>query len=447
MLMEAQMNEHTNLRTVHPDLTPRFNAVLAGRQGGLPGGAGDLSDALLEDAVVVGASDIHVEPHREGARVRLRVDGAVRDACHLNTELGKVLVNQFKALANLDPIVRFTPRDAHARFASGAGPIDLRLGLAPVLERDALSVRLLDPNRLQRSILELGLRKESFRLLKEWLEDTNGMFITTGPTGSGKTTTLYALLHHLKMANKVILSLEDPVEYQVDGISQIQIDALHEFDFADGIKAVLRHDPDYLMIGEIRDAASAHTAVRAAIAGRVLLSTMHSRDCVGAIAALRNWGLLNHEIGESLGVVVTQRLVRKLCVECCERRPTRELEAEWFHAMGLECPTHLWESQGCEKCHQLGFKGRTGVFELWRLDEEDYQMILRDSDEHRLRAWLQERGHRFLISEALELLDQGVTTFGEVRRVSAGTVGGGGMSGQRGVVKAMVNGLEISEVV
>lgn len=418
------MNEQKSLRMVHPDLSPRFSAVLGAREGGLHGGAGDLSDALLEDAVVLGASDIHVEPHRDGARVRMRVDGAVRDACHLSTEMGRVVVNQFKALANLDPIVRFTPRDAHARFVSSTGPIDLRLGLAPVLERDALSVRLLDPNRLQRSILELGLRKESFQLLTEWLEDTNGMFIATGPTGSGKTTTLYALLHQLKSTNKVILSLEDPVEYQVDGISQIQIDSLHNFEFADGIKAVLRHDPDYLMIGEIRDAASAHTAVRAAIAGRVLLSTMHSRDCVGAIAALRNWGLLNHEIGESLAVLVTQRLVRKLCVECCERRGINALEAEWFHALGLECPANVWESRGCEKCHQIGYKGRTGVFELWRLDEDDYQMILRNSDEHRLRAWMYERGHRFLISEALDLLDQGVTTFTEVRRVAAGTVSG-----------------------
>lgn len=441
------MNEHSSLRMVHTDLTPRFNAVIGAGQGGLHAGMGDLTGALLEDAVILGASDIHVEPHRDGARVRLRVDGTVRDACHLNSEKGKVLVNQFKALANLDPIVRFTPRDAHARYMSGTGPVDLRLGLAPTLERDALSVRILDPNRLQRSILELGLRKESFRLLEEWLEDTNGMFVATGPTGSGKTTTLYALLHQLKLANKVILSLEDPVEYQVDGISQIQIDSLHNFEFADGIKAVLRHDPDYLMIGEIRDAASAHTAVRAAIAGRVLLSTMHSRDCVGAIAALRNWGLLNHEIGESLAVVVTQRLVRKLCVECCERKALGALEAEWFHALGLECPAHLWASRGCEKCHQLGFKGRTGVFELWRLDEDDYQMILRDSDEHRLRAWLQERGHRFLLSEALELLDQGVTTFGEVRRVAAGTLGGMPAIGQRRPADRVAQELDFSEAV
>lgn len=441
------MNEQSNLRTVHPGLTPRFSAVVQGRQGGTHPGVGDLADALLDDAVQLGASDIHVEPHRDGARVRLRLDGAVRDSCHLNTDLGKVLVNQFKALANLDPIVRFTPRDAHGRFISSSGPIDLRLSLAPVLERDALSVRILDSNRLQRSILELGLRKESYQLLSEWLEDTNGMFITSGPTGSGKTTTLYALLHRLKTANKVIISLEDPVEYQVDGISQIQIDSLHNFQFADGIKAVLRHDPDYLMIGEIRDAASAHTAVRAAIAGRVLLTTMHSRDCVGAIAALRNWGLLNHEIGESLAVVVTQRLVRKLCVDCCERKLPSRAEAEWFHSQNLDCPGHLWESRGCERCRHVGFKGRVGVFELWRLDEEDYQMILRNADEHRLRAWLHERGHRFLISEALDLLDQGVTTFGEVERVAAGTVNAASPTAPRTTPRIPIGEAELGEVI
>jgi general secretion pathway protein E len=423
--LNMDMKESLSLRTVYPELAPFFCGVLRDRTATTAlnrGGPAELAEALIEDATRLGASDIHIEPHSEGARVRIRLDGALRDICHLETDTGKMLVNQFKALANLDPIVRFTPRDAHARFQSSTGQLDLRLALAPVLDRDALSIRLLDPRRLQRSITEIGLTEANLRLVTEWLKDINGMFIAAGPTGSGKSTTLYALLHSLKLSDKVILSLEDPLEYQVDGISQIQIDALHDFQFADAIKAVLRHDPDYLMVGEIRDAESAHTAISAAIAGRALLSTMHSRDCVGAITALRNWGLRDHEIAESLFVVVAQRLVRKLCLDCCERHAPSAAQAAWFQSLGLECPSRLWESKGCAKCHQLGFKGRTGVFEFWRLDENDYQMIIRHSDEHRLRAWLEEKGHRFLITGGFDLLDQGVTTFEELRRVAAGTL-------------------------
>jgi general secretion pathway protein E len=428
------MSEPMTTRGLHPELAPAFNRARERKiaeAGEVRGGLAELAECLLEDACELGASDIHVEPHREGARLRMRIDGAVRDIAHLPVQEGKVLVNQFKAMASLDPIVRFTPRDAHAQFRSRDGVVDLRIALAPTLDRDALSIRLLDPRRLRRSITELGLSGANLQLLSDWLNDIAGMFVATGPTGSGKTTTLYALLHSLKMANRVILSLEDPVEYQVDGISQIQIDELHEFQFSDGIRAVLRHDPDYLMVGEVRDAASAHTAVSAAIAGRALLTTMHSRDCVGAITALRNWGLQDHEIGESLAVVVTQRLIRKLCVHCCERRVPGPREEAWFQALNLEVPNHLWDSRGCSRCRQLGFQGRTGVFELWRLDESDYQMILRHGDEHRLRAFLSQKGHRFLYQEALALLDQGVTTFEEVRRVAAGTLVGS-WAGERG---------------
>ncbi|MDX1951177.1 MAG: ATPase, T2SS/T4P/T4SS family [Verrucomicrobiota bacterium] len=419
------MDRYPALRSMHPALMPHFSSALLDRYSEFAtehSGNADLAQALLEDSCRLGASDIHIEPHRSGTRIRIRLDGVVRDICHLPTEIGKVLVNQFKALANLDPIIRFTPRDGHARFEHRKASVDLRLALAPVLDRETLTVRILDPLRLERSIHDLGFASAHITLLSQWINDINGLFVATGPTGSGKTTTLYALLHSLKLLNKVILSLEDPVEYQIDGVSQIQIDELHHFQFADGIKAVLRHDPDYMMVGEMRDAESAHTAVRAAIAGRVLLTTLHSRDCVGTISALRNWGLNDHEIAESLSVVLSQRLVRKLCSDCSERKSPERFQQEWFQSLDIDCPAHFWESKGCEKCHQLGVRGRTGVFELWRLQPEDCQAIIQHADEHRLRAWLNDRGHRFLFTEALELLTQGAISFEEFRRVVAGTL-------------------------
>jgi general secretion pathway protein E len=423
---KSTAKDNVTARAFYPELLPLFTPMISRLKEAGPGEAHpaprELANTLLSDAFELGASDIHIEPHREGARIRVRVDGTIRDVVHLSTQQGKTVVNQFKAFAGLDPIARFTPQDAHARMQCNGNSCDIRLALAPTLDRETLAIRLLDPKRLERSVTELGLTSSHLQRLTDWLEEVSGIFLSTGPTGSGKTTTLYAMLHSLKMMNRVILSLEDPVEYQIDGVSQIKIDELHEFQFAQGIKALLRHDPDYLMVGEIRDRDSAHTAVHAAISGRVLLSTMHARDCVGAISALRNWNLADHEIGESLSVVVAQRLIRKLCIHCSNRRDLTDSEAAWFATFKVSPPRHVWEGEGCAACRHLGYKGRTGLFELWKLDESDYQMILHHTDEHALRVHLCEKGHRFLISEALAALDQGITTVSEVRRATAGTV-------------------------
>lgn len=413
-----------NPRRLRPELLPVFTRRFTGSAPaeGTLHLSGSVVHELVADACAIGASDIHINPQHDGARVRIRVDGTVFDVVQVSIEEGKMLINQFKALANLDPIARFNPRDAHAAMRVNQSPINLRLALAPTLDRETLTVRILDPARLDRSISDLGFSGQQFRTLRDWLEAVSGMFITAGPTSSGKTTTLYAMLQQLKAANKVILTLEDPVEYQLDGIAQVQIDELHHLQFAEGLKALLRHDPDYLMLGEIRDPHTAKTAVTAAIAGRVLLSTLHARDCVGALTALRNWSLADHEIAESAAVIVAQRLMRKLCLNCCERRDLESDEVAWFEALEIAPPTHVWESKGCDHCHNLGYKGRTGVFELWRMDDSDYQQILRHSDEHRLRMHLLEKGHRFLAQEVVAKLQEGVTTMAEAKKVITGLV-------------------------
>lgn len=423
-------------RSFRPELVPGFVAV---HNESLPENAEaqarrnfpDLVTPLLEDCTSLQASDIHIEPHHNGARLRVRLDGVVCDVAHLSIATGKTLVNQLKAMAGLDPIARFTPQESHATVPLGGNKrIDLRIALAPSMDRETVAIRLLDPRRLDRSISALGLGSRNHRILSEWIEDVSGMFLGTGPTGSGKTTTLYSLLRRLKDANRVVLSLEDPVEYQIDGISQIEVDELHGLNFAEGIKSLLRHDPDYMMLGEIRDSISAHTAVNAAISGRVLLSTMHSRDCVGAITALRNWELTDHEIAESVSVVMAQRLVRKVCTECGERRKASESETRWLQQYGFEPPAHLWEGRGCNACRNLGYRGRTGVFELWRLHESDYQMVLRHTDEHRLRMHLLDRGHSTLVNEAYAKMEEGITSFAELRQVAAGSFPGGEVFGE-----------------
>jgi len=246
----------------------------------------------------------------------------------------------------------------------------------------------------------------------------NGMFLCAGPTGSGKTTTIYALLHELKFANRAIVSIEDPVEYQVDGITQIKIDELHHVDFAEAVKSVLRLDPDFLMLGEIRDAASAHSAVNAAISGRVLLSTVHSRDAVGAITALRNWGLPDHEIAEALVVVVAQRLVRRLCPHCRREGKPTATDLQWLKAMHLPSRGAFWEAKGCKECQNLGYFGRTGIFELWRLDEHDYETLLNHADEHALRQSFAARSSSTLLQDAIAKVRAGTTSLAEIRKLS-----------------------------
>lgn len=414
-------NPAVTQRPLRPDLAPTLVAALSDETDA-DAPTVRIARAMLEDACHVDATDVHIEPHRNGARVRFRIDGSVRDICQLTPDQSRILTNQVKTHSGLNAVVHFTPVETRARFDSKAGAVDLRISVAPALNGDTIAIRLLHANRLGRSISELGMSQANRDLLADWMAEINGMFAAVGPTGSGKTTTLYAILNCLKMTNRRIVSLEDPVEYQMDGISQIQINELHDFQFSDGIKAVLRHDPDYLVVGEIRDPASAQTAVSAAVAGRVLLTTMHSRDCVGAVTALRSWQLGDHEIAESLSIVVAQRLVRRRCIHCGERKPLSKRQAGWFRSLKIEVPPNLWESKGCDQCHGLGFKGRIGLYELWRLDDSDYEMILNHSDERRLRTSLATKDHRFLLHEAVDLLREGTITFDETRRAVAGTI-------------------------
>lgn len=379
-----------------------------------------LIHALIQDAALARASDLHIEPTSNGARVRLRIDGVISDVASLSKAQASLVTNQLKSLANLDPVATFAPKNAHASCALDSGPLDLRLAVTPSQAGETLVLRLLDPRRLQRAIDDLGLSSADLNLLESWIEDSVGMFLAAGPTGCGKTTTIYSLLHEVKNADRAVVSLEDPVEYQIDGVIQVQLDERHHLNFGEGIKQMLRLDPDYLMLGEIRDALSARAAVDAAISGRILLSTLHCRDTVGAVTALRNWGLLDHEIAEALSVVVGQRLVRRLCPKCCRTRQITEKERHWLQAVGLSAPKQVKEPAGCAACGHIGYSGRTGIFEMWRLNERDYNAILQHADEHALRRSVAQREHHSILTDGLTKVIAGVTSVAELRRAAGG---------------------------
>jgi general secretion pathway protein E len=267
--------------------------------------------------------------------------------------------------------------------------------------------------------------------LEHWLDNVNGLFLAAGPTGCGKTTTVYSVLHELKFTDSTVVSIEDPVEYEVSGITQVQLGERHHLSFAEGVKAMLRLDPDFLMVGEIRDSASAHGAVDAAISGRVLLSTVHTRDAVGVVSALRNWGLPDHQIAESLAVVVAQRLVRQLCRDCRKLNVPTDRDLHWPHCLQLPVPKFFWSAAGCPKCGGLGYFGRTGIFELWRLQEMDYRLILEHCDEHSLRSHFHSEHGEGLLLDGLAKVADGVTSLSELRKATSGLFAPGPLDSRR----------------
>jgi general secretion pathway protein E len=379
----------------------------------------DIADELIGEAVRMGASDIHLTPYSDRVIVRARIDGAMLDVLQLPVVAGMHMIRHFKVNAGLDPTRTFKPSDARQTRLVDGHEIDLRLACAPCIAGENLAIRLLSPQRLKRTVEDLGLCQPEREPIEQWLAASAGMLLASGPTGSGKTTTLCALLHELKMTDRCVVTIEDPVEYQIDGVAQMQVDERHGLTFAEGLRAMLRLDADYLLLGEIRDAETAQVALEASTSGRVLMSTLHSRDAFGTVTALRNWGLADHEIGTCLSMVIAQRLVRKLCPHCRRRGRPTESTTQWLTMRGLPVPKTAWHAVGCEECHDIGFTGRTGVFEVWSLGEDAYHLILAHTDERKLREAMVALGHRPLILDGISMAAQGLVTFDELRMLGS----------------------------
>src|SRR6056297_8533 len=377
------------------------------------------AEALMVDAVEARASDVHIDPVSDGYRLRYRIDGAIVDVTELNAEQGLKVVNQMRAMARLDPVRAMYPESGRFSYTLDDQVLDLRVTEAPCIAGDKLSIRLLTPDRVLQDIDELGLGEDDSSYLSAWLETVGGMMLTAGPTGSGKTTTLYALLHRLKMTDAQVVTLENPVEYEIPGINQIPINIAQGLDFATGAKGMLRLDPDYLVIGELRDEASATAAINAAAGGRATMASLHARDAVDTVTVLRNYGLDDFEIASNLDLVVAQRLVRRLCAECSlEREPDKRGRA-WMESLSLEIPETVHVPNGCDACGGVGYRGRIGIFEIWRPSEEDYGRIVKHEHVHALRAGLADRGHDFLLDDGMHKARQGLVSIDDLRKLGA----------------------------
>jgi general secretion pathway protein E len=418
-LKEQTMPEPTEKKPkVHAALGQRLTEALKPGETE-PAARGDsdvqvLADALLRDAIRERASDIHLDPQRGDVALRFRIDGAMVDVANLAPGPAGRILNQFKALTKVPPVSLFAPEESRFTYTLEGEDVDLRVVYAPCLAGEKMTIRLLDTRQLRHDIRELGLAGMMLDHVEQWLNNVAGMFLVTGPTGSGKTTTLYALLHELRLLERSIVTLEDPVEYQIDGIAQLQVDEEHDLTFHNGLKAMLRLDPDFLLLGEIRDIESARAAAAAASSGHVLISTLHSHDPVNAVTTLRNWGLEDYEITASLQVVVSQRLVRRLCPACHRREAPDPRERRWLHAIGEEIPEEVWRAVGCDECQRLGYRGRIGLFEVWRLQEPALELIADHAPERILREHLHARDHGTLLGDGLAKARAGETTVSEL---------------------------------
>lgn len=270
---------------------------------------------------------------------------------------------------------------------------------APCVLGDKLTLRIHQRAPVTRRLSDLGLADPDRDRIERWLGDISGMFVVAGPVGSGKTMTLYALLAGLHLTERNIVTIEDPVEYQLERINQIEVDEKRDLTFARCLRSVMRHDPDFILLGEIRDRESAQIAMEAAGMGRVVLTTMHGRNAAGVVTALRSFGIANHQIAASLGFVVAQRLERRLCEHCRKQEPPTDVERRWIEGFGEVVPKTMWHPAGCARCNGAGFFGRIGLFEALPVRTGIYDLILAGEDEHRLRHEFCEAGQRLLLQD------------------------------------------------
>ncbi len=377
-----------------------------------------LVDAMIADAVRAGASDIHSEIDGAHLAVRYRVDGILREVMRLPESAGPSLIRRVKIIAGLDVTNSMTPQDGRSSARVDGIQIDLRVATAPVARRgEKLVIRILNKSNLRASVADLSLPPEEEEVLLRMLGHREGMVLVTGPTGSGKTTTLYAVLNHLRTGKVNIVTVEDPVEYDVDGISQMQVNEAQGFTFATALRSVLRQDPDIVLVGEIRDGETATIAIQAGLTGHFVFSTLHTNDAVSAVVRLRDMGVDSFKIGSVLKGILAQRLVRSLCQNCAEAVPPEELPADVRPAEGYAGAFTPKRPVGCKVCSGSGYKGRVAVMELLPVEGNVSKLIEAGAPAQAILDASKPHGLRTLWESGLIRFWNGVTSYEEIYRV------------------------------
>jgi|SRR4030095_11278908 len=373
-------------------------------------------ETLLSDAITFCASDIHLEPMRDELRVRFRIDGVLVDQKPFSLVLSASIVARLKILATMDIAERRVPQDGKFHVMHAGNEIDVRISTFPCLYGEKMVIRILDRMIQTINLDNLGFEPSLLSLFKRLMQRHSGFFLVTGPTGSGKTTTLYAALSFLNSPEKNITTLEDPVEYSLDGINQAQINVAAGFTFEKGIRSLVRQDPDIIMVGEIRDKITARIAIEAALTGHLVLSTLHTTDAPSAIMRLMDMGIEPFLINAALSGVLAQRLVRKLCVDCRKKREATAQELSVLRSLGIDHDM-VYESSGCASCDNLGYKGRVGIFELLEISPSFRSLIITCPQFDEIYNQALADGMKTLASDGAQKVKEGVISLADYARV------------------------------
>jgi type IV pilus assembly protein PilB len=379
-----------------------------------------LVNAMLEESVRRRASDVHLDPTENCLRVRIRTDGMLAELMAPPKQLEAAIVSRVKIMASLDIAERRLPQDGRIKFRHNGREVDFRVSVLPTIYGESLSLRLLDKDALKLDLGVLGLEPWALTQFEKAIRSPNGMILITGPTGSGKTTTLYSALQALNAPGVHIVTLEDPVEYNLPGINQVQVKEEIGLTFASALRAFLRHDPNIILVGEMRDAETAQMAIRAALTGHLVLSTLHTNNCAATIARLLDMGLPPFLISSALRLVVAQRLIRQVCLDC---RQPYQIPEEHLAEYGYT-PDHggsilLYATKGCPSCHFSGMKGRVALYEVMPITSEICDLIMASAPAGEIRQVARNQGMRTLREVGLAKAIDGVTTLDEVLRVTA----------------------------
>ncbi|MBI3602036.1 MAG: type II/IV secretion system protein [Candidatus Omnitrophica bacterium] len=374
---------------------------------------------IIKEAIRQRASDIHLEPSPEGMRVRYRIDGILQDILTIPAESQSAVVVRIKIMSRMDITSFQVPQDGRFKMRMSSGEIDFRVSMLPTTHGQKVVMRLLDKANLSVGLNKLGFSKRSVDTLEEVMYKPFGMILVTGPTGSGKSTTLYSMINKLNTIDRNIITIEDPVEYLVDGLTQIETKHEIGFNFAMGLRAILRQSPDIVMVGEIRDAETADISIKASLTGQLVLSTLHTNDAAGAVTRLVDMGLEPFLVASSLLLVCAQRLCRKVCPYCkhpvdIPAKALKKIESK------IKKGTVFYEGKGCERCRHTGYLGRLGVTEVLQIDDHVRDLLIGGKSAEEISHYAQEKqGMKLLFDDCVDKMCQGETTLTEVYRISS----------------------------
>ena len=381
---------------------------------------------IMTQAMSMRASDIHIEPFEKHLKVRYRIDGVIHEVDSPPANMIAAVLSRIKLMARLNIAERRLPQDGRIQLKAQGKEIDMRVSTVPTMHGESVVMRLLDKNSVNLDLASLGFSSANFERIQNELKAPHGVVLVTGPTGSGKTTTLYSALTQMNTPENKVLTVEDPVEYELEGINQIQANPKIGLTFSDALRSIVRQDPDIIMIGEMRDVETARIAVQSALTGHLVLSTLHTNDAASAVTRLMDMGIEDYLLTSTVNAVLAQRLVRRLCPQCREAKPVMaEMDKEiGLRQYQLEGELRLWHAKGCQACGHTGYKGRSAIHEVLVMNDDIRRRVLKHEDAGVIQEEARRHGMRTMYEDGLSKALQGVTTLEEVLRVAEETPNG-----------------------